>query len=71
MRYPIRKKTLLYRDPTKDLECPDFLAGDVWEFPEPAIKEVDPRTRTARQALQCFRVGDDNRSLTPIARGSW
>ena len=71
MRTTLESAVLLYRVPTRDRDEVGFLPGDVWEFDEPRIEEVNPATRSCTGALQCFQVGEDGQRLVPVARGSW
>ena len=67
----LQAANLLYREPTADQDADAILVGDVYEWTHPPIYVVDPRTRQATAALQCFRVVDADLHVQTVARGSW
>ena len=66
--YPLKSATLLYRRPDYDQDFVGFMEGDIYEFTDQPIYEVDSKTRAVKDVLQCFEVGADGRTLRPVTR---
>ncbi len=65
----MRRVTFLHRSPG-DPEG-TFRAGDIFEVNDPPVYEIDAVTLKPKADLQCFRVGVNGVSITPISRRSW
>lgn len=70
--YRIRGARLVYRPAANGEWVNDgrFKDGDIVEF-EGDVREVNTITYQAKEGKQCFRLGNNGSTLTPVARGSW
>ena len=72
MEFTLDHLVLVFRSATTPKDAPIGTKGDVVEIhcAGGPVKEVDPISRSCRDANQCFRC-DANGAITPVKRGSW